>query len=70
ELGEKKFMEMILDPSWIFVPEQWEAQMWARLFKKIPPEDLIYCSLKESIVDVIALYFSQVLRRRQPLHIL
>ncbi len=46
ELGEKKFMEMILDPSWIFVPEQWEAQMWARLFNKIPPEDLIYCSLE------------------------
>jgi nickel-dependent lactate racemase len=46
ELGEKKFMEMILEPSWIFVPEQWEAQMWARLFKKIPPEDLIYCSLE------------------------
>jgi nickel-dependent lactate racemase len=46
ELGEEKFMEMILDPSWVFVPEQWEAQMWARLFKKIPPEDLIYCSLE------------------------
>jgi nickel-dependent lactate racemase len=46
ELGEEKFMEMILDPSWIFVPEQWEAQMWARLFKKIPPENLIYCSLE------------------------
>jgi nickel-dependent lactate racemase len=46
ELGEEKFIEMILDPSWIFVPEQWEAQMWARLFKKIPPEDLIYCSLE------------------------
>jgi nickel-dependent lactate racemase len=46
ELGEKKFMETILETSWIFVPEQWEAQMWARLFKKIPPEDLIYCSLE------------------------
>jgi nickel-dependent lactate racemase len=46
ELGEEKFMEMILDPSWIFIPGQWEAQMWARLFKKIPPEDLIYCSLE------------------------
>jgi nickel-dependent lactate racemase len=46
ELGEEKFMKMILDPSWIFVPEQWEAQMWARLFKKIPPENLVYCSLE------------------------
>ncbi len=46
ELGEEKFMKMILEPSWIFVPEQWEAQMWARLFKKISPEDIIYCSLE------------------------
>jgi len=46
EVGEKKFMEMILDPSWTFIPEQWESQMWARLFKKIPPENLIYCSLE------------------------
>jgi len=46
ELGEEKFMEKILDPSWRFVPEQWEAQMWARLFKKISPEDLIYCSFE------------------------
>ncbi|MGB2844895.1 MAG: nickel-dependent lactate racemase [Candidatus Aminicenantaceae bacterium] len=46
ELGEEKFTKKILDPSWIFVPEQWEAQMWARLFKKIPPENLIYCSLE------------------------
>jgi nickel-dependent lactate racemase len=46
ELGEEKFIKMILDPSWIFVPEQWEAQMWARLFKKIPPENLLYCSLE------------------------
>jgi len=44
ELGAEKFMEKILNPSWTFVPEQWEAQMWARLFRKIPPENLIYCS--------------------------
>ena len=46
ELGTEKFMNMILDPSWNFVPEQWEAQMWTRLFRKIPPENLIYCSLE------------------------
>lgn len=46
ELGTEKFIDMILDPSWIFVPEQWEAQMWTRLFKRIPPENLIYCSLE------------------------
>jgi hypothetical protein len=42
EKGPEKFIEMILDPSWTFVPEQWEAQMWANLFLKIPPKNLLY----------------------------
>jgi len=46
ELGTEKFINIILDPSWTFIPEQWEAQMWTRLFKRIPPENLIYCSLE------------------------
>lgn len=46
ERGAKKFVEMIVDPSWTFVPEQWEAQMWARLFLKIPAKNLIYCTLE------------------------
>lgn len=46
EKGAKKFVNMIIDPSWTFVPEQWEAQMWARLFVKIPPKNLIYCTLE------------------------
>jgi len=43
--GWEKFLKMINDPDWDFVPEQWEAQMWTRLFQKIPPEHLIYCTL-------------------------
>jgi hypothetical protein len=35
---------MITGPFWEFVPEQWEPQMWGRLFKKIRPENLYYCS--------------------------
>jgi len=46
EKGTEKFINTILDPSWTFVPEQWEAQMWTRLFQRIPPENLIYCSLE------------------------
>jgi nickel-dependent lactate racemase len=46
EKGAEGFTEMILDPRWSFVPEQWEAQMWARLFGKTAPENLIYCSLE------------------------
>lgn len=46
EVGSQKFIRMILDPAWTFVPEQWEAQMWTRLFEKTPPENLLYCSLE------------------------
>jgi nickel-dependent lactate racemase len=42
EKGAEKFLEMILHPSWTFVPEQWEAQMWAKLFLKTPPQNLLY----------------------------
>ncbi len=46
KVGPEEFCRMILDPSWEFVPEQWEAQMWTRLFNVIPPKNLIYCSLE------------------------
>lgn len=42
--GSKKFLELISDPSWKFVPGQWQVQMWTRLFNKIPQENLIYYS--------------------------
>ncbi len=44
--GAKGFEKLITDPSWEFVPEQWEAQMWARLFRKIPFENLLYGSFE------------------------
>lgn len=45
ELGERKYIEKIMDGNRDFVPEQWQAQMWARLFRIVPPEDLLYCTL-------------------------
>ena len=45
KIGTTAFCEKILDPTWTFVPEQWEAQMWTRLFKKTAPENLLYCTL-------------------------
>ena len=48
EVGAETFIRKIIDPSWSFVPEQWEAQMWAKLFKKIPPENFLYCTLEIS----------------------
>jgi len=46
--GREKFMELITGPDWTFVPEQWEAQMWAKFFKIIPPDNLLYCSFEIS----------------------
>jgi nickel-dependent lactate racemase len=46
EVGSEKFIRSLLDPAWTFVPEQWEAQMWTRLLKKIPPQNLLYCCLE------------------------
>ncbi len=46
KVGAERYIRLILDPSWIFVPEQWEAQMWTRLFEKIPPANLLYCCLE------------------------
>jgi len=51
EKGAHSFEDLITDPSWTFVPEQWEAQMWCRLFKKIPFENLIYCTQEISKSD-------------------
>jgi nickel-dependent lactate racemase len=44
EAGEKEYLRKIMDPSWTFIPEQWEAQMWGKLFNLIPTKNLIYCS--------------------------
>jgi nickel-dependent lactate racemase len=46
DAGAEKFIQSLLDPSWTFVPEQWEAQMWTRLLAKIPQQNLLYCCLE------------------------
>ena len=46
DIGPDKYEERIQETAWEFVPDQWEPQMWGRLFKVIPPENLIYCSLE------------------------
>jgi len=43
--GVSSFIAQIISPEWQFVPEQWQAQMWTRILKIIPPEHLVYCSL-------------------------
>lgn len=42
--GAEEFNRLLLSPDWSFVPEQWQVQMWTRLFNKIPPTNFIYYS--------------------------
>jgi nickel-dependent lactate racemase len=50
-IGAKKYNHLILSPDWPFIPDQWQMQMWARLFSKIPPENFIYYSPRLSFND-------------------
>ncbi len=50
-IGVKQFNRLILSPDWTFVPDQWQVQMWTRLFSKIPPENFIYYSPRLSFDD-------------------
>jgi nickel-dependent lactate racemase len=45
--GSVKFMEMITDPDWQIVQEQWEVQMWCKVLDIIThPDHLYYCALE------------------------
>jgi len=50
-IGAKQFNHLILSPDWTFIPDQWQVQMWTRLFSKIPPENFIYYSPRLSFND-------------------
>jgi len=50
-IGVKQFNHLILSPDWTFIPDQWQVQMWTRLFSKISPENFIYYSPRLSFND-------------------
>jgi lactate racemase len=43
-LGSEKFMKLIKSPDWVFIPEQWQVQMWSKLFSHIPMKNFYYYS--------------------------
>jgi len=43
-IGAKQFNHLLLSHDWTFIHDQWQVQMWGRLFSKIPPENFIYYS--------------------------
>jgi nickel-dependent lactate racemase len=40
-IGYQNFLRLIKSPDWTFLPEQWQVQMWTRVFKRIPMDHLI-----------------------------
>jgi len=34
-VGPEKFIKFLKSPDWVFLPEQWQVQMWARVFRVI-----------------------------------
>ncbi len=42
--GHEHYMRMIETPGWCFTKDQWEPEMWAKVFRKIDVEDFVYCT--------------------------
>ena len=42
--GADHYMRMIETPGWHFTKDQWEPEMWAKVFRKIDEKDFVYCT--------------------------
>lgn len=42
--GPEAVDRLLKSPDWVFIPEQWQVQMWNRLFRKIPFDHFFYYS--------------------------
>ena len=38
----KEFLEELRSPDWQFIPDQWQVQMWGKVFEVIPQNHLIF----------------------------
>lgn len=53
--GPEAFMRLIRSPEWRFIPEQWQVQMWSKVFERIPMEHFTYCAPHITAKDVAIL---------------
>jgi lactate racemase len=42
--GADRYLKMIEAPGWCFTKDQWEPEMWAKVFRKIDEERFFYCT--------------------------
>jgi len=54
-MGHQKFNRLLKSSDWQFIPDQWQVQMWSKLFKIIKQRNLIFYSpqLKENDYQII-----------------
>ncbi|GAB1482244.1 nickel-dependent lactate racemase [Treponema sp.] len=43
-IGSEAFVKLIHSPDWTFIPEQWQVQQWAKVFRRIPQDHLLFYS--------------------------
>lgn len=55
-LGNEGFSKLIKSPDWTFLPEQWQVQQWAKVFRKIPQENFYFYApqAEDSWFDIIS----------------
>lgn len=41
-VGPREFRRLILSKDWTFIPDQWQVQMWAKVFDRVQMEHLVY----------------------------
>jgi len=65
-LGAEAFCEKLLSDDWSFVPDQWEGQMWAKVFFKLgEPKNLYTCAPRLDFLDENALPETNLARLRR-----
>ncbi len=42
--GARDYMRLITSKDWNFIPEQWQVQMWSKVFSGIPMENFTFCA--------------------------
>lgn len=43
-IGKDAFMQLIKSKDWTFIPDQWQVQMWAKVFERIDQDNMVfYC---------------------------
>ncbi len=41
-IGPYALDRVLASPDWNFIPDQWEVQMWAKVFKRVKMDDFVY----------------------------